>query len=245
MRQVARDYSNGKIYKVECNITGLIYVGSTTEIKLSTRLSKHKCHYQEWLDGKRGFTTSFEIIKNNDYQIVLIEDYPCNSDKELEDREKHYIRSLKCVNKLGKLTTTWNERNPERTKEIKAQWYEANKQRTAPILSERGKERVVCECGMEVCRKGLKSHQKRSEHKNRMNPLSPEETEELMKQRQEQYKAKKQEWYQQNKEKVFEAHSEKVVCECGAESTRANLPRHKRTKKHLAYISGTTLSTSS
>ena len=34
------DYSKGKIYKIVCNVTGLVYVGSTCEPTLARRLAK-------------------------------------------------------------------------------------------------------------------------------------------------------------------------------------------------------------
>ena len=40
------DYSKGKVYKIVCNITGLIYVGSTTKEYLCQRLTAHKNDYQ-------------------------------------------------------------------------------------------------------------------------------------------------------------------------------------------------------
>ena len=43
------DYSKGKVYKIVCNITGKIYVGSTTKEYLSQRLTLHRANYQLFL----------------------------------------------------------------------------------------------------------------------------------------------------------------------------------------------------
>ena len=40
------DYSKGKIYKIVCNNTGLIYIGSTCEPTLARRLAKHVGNYK-------------------------------------------------------------------------------------------------------------------------------------------------------------------------------------------------------
>ena len=57
------DYKNGKIYRLVCNTTGKQYIGSTCST-LCKRLYEHKHKYKQWLNGKRGLTTSFYIIEN-------------------------------------------------------------------------------------------------------------------------------------------------------------------------------------
>ena len=44
--------------------------------------------------------TSLQIFDNNNYDIILIENYPCERKDELHARERYYIESLKCVNKV-------------------------------------------------------------------------------------------------------------------------------------------------
>jgi len=77
-----------------------MYYGSTTE----TLKERKRCHikdYKRFLNGKRNYVTSFEIIKLGDWDILLVEDFPCNSKKELEAREGYYIKRdfCFCVNK--------------------------------------------------------------------------------------------------------------------------------------------------
>ena len=92
------DYQNGKIYRIVCNITGLQYIGSTTQA-LSKRLSYHKSHHKQWLKGTSNYITSFKIIESGNYDIVLIELYPCSCKSELERQERHHIETIVCVNK--------------------------------------------------------------------------------------------------------------------------------------------------
>jgi hypothetical protein len=86
-----------KIYKLECLETGKVYIGSTTQ-ELNQRKSNHKSDYKKWLNGKTTYTSSFEIIKSDKYEITLIERYPCTSNKELTAREKHWIQNTECIN---------------------------------------------------------------------------------------------------------------------------------------------------
>ena len=43
------NYAKGKIYKIVCNVTGLIYVGSSTKHYLSDRLGNHTARYRKYL----------------------------------------------------------------------------------------------------------------------------------------------------------------------------------------------------
>lgn len=86
-------YQDGKIYKIVDNTNGDIYIGSTI-CSLQKRLWGHKTDSK-----KRRDITSCKIILNGDYKIELIENYPCNTHKELLQREQYYIDNTDCINK--------------------------------------------------------------------------------------------------------------------------------------------------
>ena len=52
------NYEHGKIYKKVCNETGLIYIGSTAQKFLSTRLGGHEANYKQYLNGNFNYITS-------------------------------------------------------------------------------------------------------------------------------------------------------------------------------------------
>ena len=58
------NYKNGKMYKLICNNTGKIYIGSTT-VLLCKRLAGHVNAYK-----KDKGTSSKEIIASGNYNIV-------------------------------------------------------------------------------------------------------------------------------------------------------------------------------
>ncbi len=94
----ASDYSQGKIYKIVCNKTGLVYIGSTCKT-LEKRLKGHVNDCKRYLDKKsHHLISSIYVIFSNDYKIELIEDYPCNNRKELLQREYYYIDNIECIN---------------------------------------------------------------------------------------------------------------------------------------------------
>jgi len=82
------NYLNGKIYKIHSPTLNLTYIGSTT-ITLKERLDQHK--YQNTSCSK-------QIMNSNDYEIILIENFPCTSKYELEMRETEHIQKNICVN---------------------------------------------------------------------------------------------------------------------------------------------------
>jgi hypothetical protein len=124
------DYQNGKIYRIVCNKTGLQYVGSTTQ-PLCKRLSYHKKDYKKWLNKQKAFVTSYKIIENSDYDIVLIENYKCDTKEELHKRERYYIETLECVNKNIPTRTKkeYREANKEQITEKYKIFYEENKEK--------------------------------------------------------------------------------------------------------------------
>ena len=134
-------YENGKIYKIYDNTTGNIYIGSTVN-PLSVRLAQHRSHYRQFLDGKRGNVKSFEILKNGEYDIVLMEAVCCENREQLLQRERFHIENNVCINKnipsrtiqelqeaRIKKCKIYNEKNKDKIKEQMRQNYEANKER--------------------------------------------------------------------------------------------------------------------
>jgi len=123
-------YANGKIYAIVDNTTGARYIGSTTQA-LQLRLIHHKSDFKLYRDGKYHYVTSFQILKNGDYRIVLLEEVRCTTRKELESRERHHIESNDCINKIVPCRTDneYYQANRERILEQKREYHEANRER--------------------------------------------------------------------------------------------------------------------
>jgi hypothetical protein len=116
------NYQQGRIYKIEGG--GLLpYIGSTTQ-SLCSRLGGHRRHQRFFeTTGKGGICTSYSLITTPDCKITLIENYPCNSKEELVARERHWIDSMECVNKVRPTRTE------EEKKEYHKQYYLNNKEK--------------------------------------------------------------------------------------------------------------------
>ena len=65
-------------------------------------MSKHKCDYNRWKDGKHGNMSSFKLFEKygvENCHIYLIEEFPCLNIDELRKKECYYIKNIPCVNK--------------------------------------------------------------------------------------------------------------------------------------------------
>ena len=82
------DYSEGKIYKIVCNESGEVYIGSTVQ-NLNRRLNAHRYTH----------CSARQIINRGNYEIILLEEYPCNSDLEMRMREQYWLDEIQNINK--------------------------------------------------------------------------------------------------------------------------------------------------
>jgi hypothetical protein len=51
------------------------------------------------------FISSFDILKNNNFDIELIILYPCNNRIELMQKENEYLQNLSCINRYKSFRT--------------------------------------------------------------------------------------------------------------------------------------------
>ena len=97
------DYSLGKIFKFECKNTGNVFYGNTIEPILARRLSTMKTQFLNYQksDTKVKFSGAFVILYNDNYEISLVELFPCDTKDELVARERYHINNNShCVNRI-------------------------------------------------------------------------------------------------------------------------------------------------
>ena len=159
------EYKNGKIYKLVCEITGEVYIGSTKR-SLEDRLSEHLKKYNP--------CCSKQIIDRNKYYIEQLESYPCNSKQELERKEGEYQRAFKCINKniAGRTDAEYYQDNKELIKEDRSircrQYYLENTEK----IKARINREVICECGIKSIAKHLPRHKRSKKHIDLMSNLN-------------------------------------------------------------------------
>ncbi len=97
-------YHHSKIYKLINPHTDKIYIGSTIQQYLANRMTGHRRDYKNWKSGKdRKHASScfiFDTSDNiHDTKIELIEEFKCETKKELWNREMEIINQHEnCVN---------------------------------------------------------------------------------------------------------------------------------------------------
>jgi len=97
-------FQNGKIYKIVCNITNEVYFGSTI-LTLNQRETLHKSNLKRFDRGFGKICAAYQIIRRNNYEFILIENYPTNSRDDLLFRERLYIDNNDCINKIIPIRT--------------------------------------------------------------------------------------------------------------------------------------------
>lgn len=85
----------GFIYIIKSPNTDKYYIGSTTKKTINIRLSYHKSDYLRYLKGKYGKVMSFEIIKEGEPYIELLEQYTVENKKELLKYETNILKMHK------------------------------------------------------------------------------------------------------------------------------------------------------
>ena len=155
---MTKDYSKSVIYRIICNVTKEIYIGSTTDFK--TRQKGHRTVSNS--------TSSKQIIERGNYIFQIIEYFPCNSKKELHTKERYYIENNLCINKTIPTRTHQEYHldtyNPEKSRE----YYLKNKEKIIERQKAPKWERndpKICICGKMVTRPDCqKRHEKSKKH---------------------------------------------------------------------------------
>lgn len=90
------DYKNGKIYKIVCSETNLVYIGSTTK-DLDERFLEHKNLFES-SRSKCNLHNSFNKYGVEKHHISLVENMPCIFNTQLTLREDYHIVKNDTIN---------------------------------------------------------------------------------------------------------------------------------------------------
>ena len=193
-----------------------VYIGSTTNFRGRKYEHKTGCNNPNIknYNGKK-----YQYIRDNggwdEWKMVWIEDYPCESKKELLLREDEVM--LQYQNRL-------NQNRAHTTHEEKKEQKKEHRQANREKILEKQKEHY--QANREKILEYHKEYQKDNKEK-------------IAEYKKEHYQAnrdklleRQKENYQANKEKI----AEKIKCDiCGCESRIDNLTRHQKTAKCINY----------
>ena len=80
------NYQLGKIYKIVNNVNNIIYIGSTCQKRLSSRLSSHR-RAASIITNASKWNIAMRTIGVHHFTIILVHAFPCQSKDALEAEE--------------------------------------------------------------------------------------------------------------------------------------------------------------
>lgn len=177
----------GNVYKIICVLDhSILYIGSTFN-EIRHRWQQHVSMYKKWLADKSKKKCSiflfFDKYGVENFKMLLIKSYEVTDKDHLHSYEQEWIDKENCVNIKAAFITPENARIKKNTQNKK--WCNLNKDEIAKKKkiynanpdnkakrNDRLKEKVVCECGMEMNKGSLSKHRKRQVHIKRMKAKS-------------------------------------------------------------------------
>ena len=169
MPKVPVDYSKTCIYKLvhfdDLNDEN-IYIGHT--INMVQRKHDHKCNCNN-PNRKEHNYKKYQFIRENggwdNWQMILVEKYPCNDVHEAKARERYWITELKANLNVDMPTRTAKEYREDNKEYIK-EWfknYDQNPERKQK-RKEKDCQKITCDCGKIISRHSLHRHRKSNKH---------------------------------------------------------------------------------
>ena len=224
------DYSKGMIYKLVCNDTGVkeLYIGSTTCWKARKNQHKSICSNS---NASRHHLKVYKTIRDNggwdNWTMVLIEEYPCDSKLKLHARERYWIEELKAQ---------LNRYIPAQTsQESSKRYYENNRE----LVSHRRKQHY------EANKENMKQYREdNKERRKQQNKSYREANKDKIKEYKKEYQQKNKEaigkkwklYYEANKDVLFQKRKEKITCQCGSTMRKDKMKRHLESDKHIQFL---------
>lgn len=205
-----KDFSNGKIYKIRCKTDNKNYIGSTVET-MTKRLSRHN---QRAINDAKNEFKSFKFIQKirdlgiEQFEITLIENWPCDNVEQLKKREGYYQVINNSVN--NGLNTNYESLSPfvlhlkkiQRDKEYR----------------EGPKREEILQRKRDYGQKNKEAISIKNKEYNEKNN--------------DEIKAKKRADYQKNKEKLNIV----IECPCSGTYLARGKNRHEKTQLHINYL---------
>lgn len=212
-----------RIYMLKSTKTNKIYIGSTGQQYLCSRIGNHREKYKKYKSGKSNlYYSCFKLFDEGfeDVYIEEVEKFENITKGELHKKEGEYIKNTpNCINKLI----------AGRTKE---ESFKINKEK----YYAKSNAKTTCECGA-IIRYGEKNrHEKTDKHKLYFSKEMQEEKEKKHKEVIEKDKIRRRNYQRKIKDKLNKKAKIKTICECGSEYRKKDHNRHEQSLKHQKYL---------
>ena len=121
-------------YKLLDKTNNKCYIGSTKNIK--KRISIHKCYFNKYKENnKLNYCSSYEILKNENYELIILEEIEYNNLEDLNNRflkEREYLeKEQDAVNRYipSRTPTERSKKYYETNKNKLKEYYKLNRER--------------------------------------------------------------------------------------------------------------------
>jgi hypothetical protein len=188
-------YNNGLIYKIVCKDPSITdcYIGSCCNF------TRRKCEHKSSCinkNSKKYNQNNYKFIRENggwdNWSMIQIKKYPCETKRDLELEERKYLEQLKATlntyiptrtnkewvnnnkDKVCKTQKKYNEKNKEAILLQQKQYREKNKETILlkqKQYREKNKETIICECGGKYITDNKNRHFKTIKHINKQKEL--------------------------------------------------------------------------
>ena len=239
------DYQKAVIYKWACDDFDEVYVGSTTNFTRRKHAHKTACNSE---NDKKHHLKIYQTMREyggfENWRMIQIETYPCQSKRELEAREEHWRKELNAILNGKRAFRTIQEKK-EYDQERHKLYYETNKESIAVKYKqyrEENKDQIKARQQEyylkpeNKLRKAETDKTYREAHKDEIKEKRKDYFDEYN--NKEEVKDKKHEWYLANKERSYTSCKErrqiKTECDiCGVLYTACRKSEHIKTEKHV------------
>jgi hypothetical protein len=188
------NYETGAIYKIVCKDLNIkdLYVGSTS--RFENRIHHHISVCNNPLSKAYNYHV-YDFIRQNggfeNWQILLVEYYPCNDRHELQKREREVMEQLNATLNVRKAIITpeevkiysekyykdnkdtykaHNKNYYESHKEVyKTKYYNKDKAKEKYTKEKQAEPKIICECGSEFIKTCKTAHSRTKKHQGYLN----------------------------------------------------------------------------
>ena len=180
MPKIPIDYSKTVLYKLVCNDLSVteLYVGSTTQFTKRKYQHKHRCTVVN--DNPKHNYFVYRFMRQYDgwenWNMVLIESYPCQNKLEKDKRERYWLETLQAsLNKSipSRTRQEWRDLHKNEHKQYNINYYQQNKEE----LLKKYSQKCICVCGKKHNFNNASNHRKTKYHINFINSTLCQNTE--------------------------------------------------------------------
>jgi hypothetical protein len=166
MPKTSINYQKSVIYKIQhLDKSELLYIGSTTDFIKRKHRHKYYCMNINNIDHKYFNIKLYKTMRENggweQFNIIIIKEFPCNNKIELLIEEDKIMREMK-----ASLNSQYAHMTDEQYKILKQKKNKTYREKHKEELKEKKNKKTICICGGSYCESGKQRHFKTNKHIN-------------------------------------------------------------------------------